>query len=263
MRSLTNTPSLAGLLLAVAGVSSSFAAETQRQPVIVELFTSEGCSSCPPADAVLRKLDASQPVPGAQVIVLGEHVDYWDRLGWKDPASSPVYTRRQEDYARRFRLNGAYTPQVVIDGVTEALGSDFGRIQDVVRHVSRDRKVPVQISEVFSDPRGTAAVHIEVIADGKASAHRPHLMVALADDSATTDVPRGENSGRRLTHVAVVRVLTDAGSTQADGTFSADIPLTGQLAQWQGKRLVAFLQDEAQGPIRGAALRNLPTSVVR
>ena len=263
MRSLTITLSLAGLLLAVVGVSSSFAAETQRQPVIVELFTSEGCSSCPPADAVLRKLDASQPVPGAQVIVLSEHVDYWDRLGWKDPSSSPVYTHRQEDYARRFRLSGAYTPQVVIDGVSEELGSDLGRIQDVIRHLSRESKLPVQISEVFNDARGAAAVHIEAIAGGKISGHRPHLIVALADDSVTTDVPRGENSGRRLSHVAVVRVLTDAGPAQADGTFSVDIPLTGQLARWQGKRLVAFLQDETQGPIRGAALRNLPASVLR
>src|SRR5579862_8474584 len=121
---------------------------TMRSPVLVELFTSEGCSDCPPADALLGKLDRSQPVRNAQLVVLSEHVDYWNDIGWKDPYSSHEFSVRQGDYAHRFRLDSAYTPQMVVDGETQFVGSDERRAIETIEGAAKAAKVPVRLSSI-------------------------------------------------------------------------------------------------------------------
>jgi hypothetical protein len=133
--------------------------EDVRTPVVIELFTSEGCSSCPPADALLQKLDQSQLVSGAELIVLSEHVDYWNHIGWTDPYSSHEYTERQGAYANHFGLNTVYTPQMVVDGTFELVGSDERRAVEAVREAAMLKKAPVCVSFGASDDK-TATIHV-------------------------------------------------------------------------------------------------------
>jgi hypothetical protein len=258
MRLFIILSSLAGSLLSSPDTPAAQATDKPRQPVVVELFTSEGCSSCPPADALLLQLDRMQPVSGAFVIALSEHVDYWDRLGWRDPFSSPVFSRRQEGYSRRFHLDSVYTPQVVIDGTLEAVGNDSRRVQDAIRQSTKADKLQIRISSVFTNSQGVPAVHVQVEPPEKSAASGvERLTVALAENAVVSHVRAGENSGRILDHVAVVHSLMELGSLDTTGAFSADIPLTAAFEQWSGKRIIVFVQDQNYGRIRGAAFRLL------
>lgn len=124
-------------------------------PIVVELFTSEGCSSCPPADVFLQKLVETQPVAGAQVIALGEHVDYWDRQGWKDRFASASLTSRQQVYGARFNTDSVYTPQMIVDGRTEFVGSDANAAR---RALERAAAIPHgRVRITFDDRRNESA----------------------------------------------------------------------------------------------------------
>src|SRR5882724_3163468 len=178
-----------------------------RVPVLLELFTSEGCSSCPPADMLLEMLDQKQPIEGAELIVLSEHVDYWDRLGWKDPFSSAQYTARQQDYTNKFNLDGVYTPQLVVDGRFGFVGSNAREASAAIQKAIREQKTALTISNVARNGNQISA-HIELPAVpqyGKGT--KALLYVAIADNRAESQVARGENAGRNLAHVSVTRVL--------------------------------------------------------
>ncbi len=212
------------------------------QPVLVELFTSEGCSSCPPADALLERLDRSQPVSGAQIIVLSEHVDYWNHIGWADPYSSPASTARQEEYARRFRTQGPYTPQMVVDGRSEFVGSDARAAESAIRDAIRQTKTAIRIAE--SD--GAAAVEVDPLPAG--TAHKATVFAAYAADAGTQDVLRGENKGRRLHHVAIAKELKSIGMIDNRRPFQVRLPLQS------GSRLIVFVQESGNGPVLASAM---------
>jgi hypothetical protein len=225
--------------------------------ILVELFTSEGCSSCPPADALLQKMDASQPVPGAQLIVLSEHVDYWDHDGWKDPNSSPALTQRQEDYVHALRLDTAYTPQIIVDGTGLLRPGDAQQFIKLFQGAAATPKIPVRIGDVNVD---AGVLHARIEAEGSSDKRNADVYVAVALDHVESQVLHGENGGRHLTHVAVVVQLTKIGKLQKGKSFDETIHLKLKPGtDPKNLRIVAFVQEPGPGRLLGAALRR-PTS---
>jgi hypothetical protein len=220
-------------------------------PVLIELFTSEGCSSCPPADRLLEFLDEEQPFSSADLIVLSEHVDYWNGDGWVDPYSSRVFSERQRRYADQFGLESVYTPQVVIDGQRQTVGSDSIAIRNAVQAVTRSEKVALTLSNIVRD-HDRIKMHL-------ASSDLTHnngpatVYIALADNKVQSNVAGGENGGRSLTHVAVARALFSVGTVKTGSSFSQDmvIPLPAHTPA-NGIRIVVFLQDDKSHKILGA-----------
>jgi hypothetical protein len=184
--------------------SAAVAPDLAATPVLVELFTSEGCSSCPPADALLSRLGRTQPVHGADIIALEEHVDYWDRLGWKDPFSSEAATVRQNDYASAFGGQQIYTPQMIVDGRAEFVGGSDNDALRAIRSASQSPKPAVQLSWDTGDNLKINVSPLTVAMHGDDL----QLLVAVAENMLHTDVKRGENAGRALEHNDVVRQLS-------------------------------------------------------
>jgi hypothetical protein len=236
----------------VAGLGQSAAAPT---PILVELFTSEGCSSCPPADALLQKMDAFQPVPGAQLIVLSEHVDYWDQEGWKDQYSSHELTNRQKSYVSELGLATAYTPQIIVDGTAELHANDPQQVQSAFEKALKDAKIPISLDSVKFEGSQEAAVvrgHLQV--DAGSENHNADIYIAVALNHAESQVLRGENQGQRLTHVAVVQEMVKVGKVQKKGSFSQDFQVKLKPGTKPGEvRIIAFVQEPGSGKVVGAA----------
>jgi hypothetical protein len=254
---MTKLGFLAAALTLSAGASTCVAADNgaPRVPVLLELFTSEGCSSCPPADRLLEAFDEKQPVTGADLIVLSEHVDYWDRLGWRDPFSSSQYTARQEDYTNKYSFDGVYTPQLIVDGRFAFVGSDGRAASSAIQKAIRERKIPIQISNVTLDGNHVTA-HIELDADQSFKGERAVLYVAIADNRVESHVAHGENAGRSLAHVAVTRALKQLGTVDLDRASAKDVSFPVEPGA-SGSRIVAFIQDPKSGHVLGVAVKKL------
>jgi hypothetical protein len=219
-----------------------------RTPVIVELFTSEGCSSCPPADALLSQIAKTQPIAGADVIALGEHVDYWDHGGWADRFSSRQFSARQSDYSRAFRKDTVYTPQMIVDGQTQFVGSDEDAARTAIARAARQPKAHVSLTRV-GDTLSVGVDHLPSAAKGDPA----DVVLAITESGLSSSVGSGENAGRRLGHSAVVRQLMPLG-TVSGGVFTAS-PTVKPASGWQRGNLsaVVFVQERASRRIVGAS----------
>jgi len=225
-------------------------------PVLVELFTAEGCSSCPPADTLLEKLIESQPAAGVQIVGLGEHVDYWDRLGWKDRFSSAALTARQQKYANRSKGADIYTPQMVVDGQDAFVGSDIAAARRAIERAVAGPHGGVRIA--VGEAANAAQVAVTVASlPARAAGDRADLLVAITEDRLRTDVKRGENQGRTLTHAAVVREIR----TVAEGVSSSSVAeMTIKLASdWSRPNLkvVAFVQERGSRRVLATAVATI------
>ena len=259
---------LVGLLAQRHGVARTAAPDVKRAasvstppdrastPVLVELFTSEGCSSCPPADALLSRLGRTQPVHGANIIILEEHVDYWDRLGWKEPFSSEAATARQNDYGTAFGDIQIYTPQMVVDGRAQFIGSSDADALRAIHAASQIAKPAVQLSWAAGD---NLAIHIDPQAAGE-QRDGEQVFLVIAENMLHSDVRRGENAGRALEHNGVVRQLVPVAIIDsAAAGFSSTVAVPA-AREWNRANLgaVVFIQERHSRRVVAAAAIPFP-----
>jgi hypothetical protein len=228
------------VIVVVVVIVAAFVAASQtsagKEPVVLELFTSQGCSSCPPADELLRELARDPDVP---VIALAYHVDYWNRLGWRDPFSSREWSERQGEYVRAMKLDSAYTPQVVINGSRQMVGSSGFLIRSAIAEESR-RKLEDRVT--LQVQGNEVVVHAE-------SKKPAELIVVAYENGITTKITSGENAGRTQTNDAIVRKFVRIGTVS--GAVDRHVPLA--LTKTMG--VAAFLQDPATRRITAAVSR--------
>ena len=224
----------------------------KRQPLLLELFTSEGCSSCPPAEKLLAKFQETQPFENAEVITLAFHVDYWDYLGWKDKYASPLYTQRQRVYGRKFRMGGTYTPQMVVDGRFQFVGSREKEAEIAVQRALKTSKANIDFENTPND-------QMRILANGLDLKETSTLYLAVAEDNISSRIKRGENAGKNLKHVSVVRSLKAVRKIEP-GTRSVTAEIKVDFKESWSKedlKLVGFIQENKS---RGVLATLLVTS---
>ena len=226
------------LASSLACSTSDAAAADGGPPVIVELFTSQGCSSCPPGEALLSRLAADGASGGRRVVPLAFHVDYWDDLGWADPSASPTWTDRQQRYAAARGDRRIYTPQLVVAGGAHVVGSQVGAVEGAIARAPAQRPVDA------SATRDGSGLHVRATAPADAD-----VWLAVWEDGVTTAIPRGENAGRRLREDRVVRRLLRVATANTRGRI--DVALD---PRWGRVGAVAFAQRPDTLAIVGATL---------
>jgi hypothetical protein len=233
------------------------------KPVIVELFTSEGCSSCPPADALLLNLEKAQSVQGASVIAIEEHVDYWNHDGWIDPYSSSDWTQRQVDYVTRFKDKEPYTPQMVVDGEVEMTGGQPQKAEQAIQQAAAQPKTEVTLTAANFTPDETQ-FNVRV---GKLRGNSDHdtaeVWMAVTESGLASSVGAGENAGKQLHHASVLRSLRKIGvaNPKNDSAFEASQKVKFKSA-WnrQNLQVAVFIQEKKSMHILGAAA--LPVATI-
>lgn len=244
---------------AAAGQAASGSAAT---PVVVELFTSEGCSSCPPADALLLKLENEQAIAGTQIVAIEEHVDYWNQLGWSDPFSSSAWTARQEEYSYAFKQNGAYTPEMVVAGRNPFVGSRQDLAAKAIQEVRAQQSVSVQVSKSATSAANEPQFRISVgKLTGLSAGDSAEVWIGVTESGLASQVAGGENAGRNLRHASVLRTLKRVGAADTRGeafSFQSDAGVKLR-PEWKTQNLavVVLVQEKKSRHILGAAFQKL------
>jgi hypothetical protein len=243
------------------GHTQSAEAPKSATPILIELFTSEGCSSCPPADAWIKQLDATQPIPGAQVIVLSEHVDYWNHDGWTDPYSSAFFTDRQNEYVRALGGSSSYTPEIIVNGRTELQLSNQAQVNQTFLNAVKAQQIPVAIGTLSIEGNSPALLRAHIDVDGTASKKSADVYAVVALDHAESQVLHGENGGHRLTHASVALDIVRVGKLEKGKPFSHDFQAKLKPGMDpKNLRLIVFVQESGPGAVLGAALKEVNAS---
>lgn len=220
---------------------------TPSQTVLVELFTSQGCSSCPPADRVLQRLVEDAEAGQLEVIALSYHVDYWNRLGWKDPYSQAAFSERQRQYAQVLPDRRVYTPQMVIQGQQAHVGSREKEVRASILHLSQQPQTTTISTTLKTVTTKNSQREISYEISGRTAGII--LQTALVETTLGNDVPRGENSGHHLAHANVVRTLSSTIDPPLQGILTID---TNILKNPNNGKIVLFVQDTEQMTVLGA-----------
>lgn len=241
-----------------ATTQSPTLAVENRKPVIVELFTSEGCSDCPPADSLLMALQAQQPVAGADVIPLEEHVDYWNHDGWVDPFSSGEWTERQRTYVAKTKDPSPYSPEMVVDGQWQFVGSRSRDALQAIHLAAQQPEAQVSIAPESADPKGEQRFDVKVGSlPAQDSGDTPEVWLAVTESGLGNSVRAGENAGKDLKHGPVVRMFKKLGVAKAgSGDVAYDAPAALKFkSNWKREnlRVVVFVQEKKSLRIIGAA----------